>query len=350
FYLKEEYDIKSFPETDALSNRRAISLYSTNLSNYLPDVTDMRVGPIALQYPLSLEHDIYVINPEGVAVPPLRESSFLNRDSYYFGKTITTQQDTLKIAYRLGSHDTYVKVANVNEYVADFANKHELFSLAVYLDNDGFVIGSTTQGKNNFWAMAAFVGLLALFTFLIMKFYNPQGATSLIKVYDEIQYDRIGGWLIVLLLSLTATMFRTFFVGMVQLFFKQDVWSALQYDIGISSFLYAILICLEFVGNTGIIFLSGYCVFLMLKRRDIFPQTLFFLLMFQLVFVISDAILATVIFKQSLHVYNGVSEIFRAIIFALIWSLYIFNSTRVKGTFVVASKPQGPEETLYTEI
>jgi len=350
FYLKEEYDIKSFPETDALSNRRAISLYSTNLSNYLPDVTDMRVGPIALQYPLSLEHDIYVINPEGVAVPPLRESSFLNRDSYYFGKTITTQQDTLKIAYRLGSHDTYVKVANVNEYVADFANKHELFSLAVYLDNDGFVIGSTTQGKNNFWAMAAFVGLLALFTFLIMKFYNPQGATSLITVYDEIQYDRIGGWLIVLLLSLTATMFRTFFVGMVQLFFKQDVWSALQYDIGISSFLYAILICLEFVGNTGIIFLSGYCVFLMLKRRDIFPQTLFFLLMFQLVFVISDAILATVIFKQSLHVYNGVSEIFRAIIFALIWSLYIFNSTRVKGTFVVASKPQGPEETLYTEI
>src|SRR5690606_36673757 len=120
----------------ALSNRRAISLYSTNLSNYVPDMKDMRLRPIALQYPLALEHDIYVINPEGVAVPPLRESSFLNRDSYYFGKTITTQQDTLKIAYRLGSHDTYVKVANVNEYVADFANKHELFSLAVNLDSD----------------------------------------------------------------------------------------------------------------------------------------------------------------------------------------------------------------------
>src|SRR5690606_27100925 len=254
---------------------------------------------------------------------------FLNRDSYYFGKTITTQQDTLKIAYRLGSHDTYVKVANVNEYVADFADKHELFSLAVYLDNDGFVVGSTTQGKNNFWAMATFVGLLTLFTFLVMKFYNPQGATSLIPMYDEVQYDRIGGWLIVLLLSLTATMFRTFFEGMIQLFFKEDVWSALQYNIGVPPFLYVMLIILEFVGNTGIIFFSGYCVYLMLKRRDIFPQTLFFLLMFQLVFVVLDTILAAIIFKQSSNVYEGMSEVFRAIIFALIWSLYIFNSTRV---------------------
>ncbi len=350
FYVKEQYDIKSFPETDAFSNRRAISLYSTNLSNYLPDVTDMRIGPIALQYPLSLEHDIYVINPEGVAVPPFRESSFLNRDSYYFGKTITTQRDTLKIAYRLGSHDTYVKVANVNEYVADFANKHELFSLAVYLDNEGFVIGSTTQGKSNFWAIAAFVGLLALFTLLIMKFYNPQKATSLITMYDDVQYDRIGGWLIVLLIALIVSLFRTFFLGMVDLFFKQDVWAALQYDIGVPPFLYVMLIILEFVSNTGIIFLCGYCVYLMLKRRDIFPQTLFFLLMFQLVFVVLDTILAALIFKQSAHVYNGISEIFRAIIFALIWSLYLFNSTRVKGTFLIASKRQTPEETFYIEI
>ncbi|TYR35612.1 DUF3857 domain-containing protein [Sphingobacterium phlebotomi] len=350
FYVEEYYDIKSFPETDAFSNRRAISLYSTNLSNYLPDVTDMRIGPIALQYPLSLEHDIYVINPEGIAVPPLRESSFLNRDSYYFGKTITTQQDTLKIAYRLGAHDTYVKVADVNQYIADFANKHELFSLAVYLDNDGFVVGSTTQGKNNFWAMAGFVGLLALFTILVMKFYNPQGATSLIPMYDELQYDRIGGWLIVLLIVLVATLFRTFFVGMVQLFFKEDVWSALQYNIGVPPFLYVMLIILEFVSNTGIIFLCGYCVYLMLKRRDIFPQTLFFLLMFQLVFVVLDTILAAIIFKQSSNVYDGISESFRAIIFALIWSLYIFNSTRVKGTFLVASTPQASEEIYYTEI
>lgn len=350
FYVKEHYDIKSFPETDAFSNRRSISLYSANLSNYLPDVTEMRVGPIALQYPLSLEHDIYVVNPKGVAVPPFRESSFLNRDSYYFGKTITSQQDTLKIAYRLGSHDTYVKVADVNQYVADFANKHELFSLAVYLDNDGFVVGSVTQGKSNFWAIAAFVGLLALFTILVMKFYNSQEATSLITMYDEVHYDRIGGWLIILLISLIATLFRTFFLGMVDLFFKQDVWAALQYDIGVPPFLYAMFILLEFVGNTGIIFLCGYCVYLMLKRRDIFPQTLFFLLMFQLVFVILDTIVAVVIFKQSLEVYVGMSEIFRAIIFALIWSLYIFNSTRVKGTFLVASNPQAPEETLYTEL
>src|SRR5690606_14178578 len=88
FYLKEEYDIKSFPETDALYNIRAISVFSTILRNYLPDVTEMRVGPIALQLPLCLEHAIYVITPEGVAVTALRDSSFSKRDSYYFGKTI----------------------------------------------------------------------------------------------------------------------------------------------------------------------------------------------------------------------------------------------------------------------
>lgn len=349
FRVKESYSIKKLSELDLTTNRPAVSAYATNLSSSLPDVMETRMTPIALYYPLALEHDVYIINPDGVNIPPIRENNFTTRESYYFGKSITTNKDTIKISFRLGFHDTYVKDEGIQDYLSDFSDKNSFFSAAVYLDDDGFVTGSNTQNQVNWWSVLGFISLLALFTWATFRYYHRRNASSFISLYDEAQYDTVGGWLVLLAIALFLSPIRIFFGVMMPLSFSEQLWATLSYNVGISPFLYGMFLIFEFAANTMIIFLSAYCFYLLIKRRDIFPQTLFALLMLQLIVVILDIIVAWVIFKNQTEMYSEPSEIVRAIAFAVIWSLYLFNSTRVKGTFVVQSEIKAAHQLAFVQ-
>ncbi|WP_437917729.1 DUF3857 domain-containing protein [Sphingobacterium sp. LRF_L2] len=339
FRVHEHYTIPEISEIDPSTNRRIVSVYTTNLSSQLPEITEERSTPISLDYPTSFEHDIYIINPDGVRIPSMKESKFVDRESYYFAKNIMTVDDTLKIAFRLGFHETYVKADKVQEYISDFIDKDSFFSAGLFIDDDGFATGSNTQHQINFWAVFAFIGLLGLFTWITLKFYHQRKASTIIPLYDEVQHNELGGWLIFLGLALITTSIRVFYNGMIELFFTQQTWNLLQYNVGYSPSLYHGLLLFEFIGNTFTIFLSSYCFYLMIKRRDIFPQTLLVLLVHQLLVVLLDTYFVWTIAKSNVLIETG-SEIFRAVVFAIIWTLYIVKSTRVKGTFLVLSSSQ----------
>ncbi|MFD2969593.1 DUF3857 domain-containing protein [Sphingobacterium bambusae] len=335
FRVREFYTVKQLTERDPSSNRLAVSAYATNLSSSIPEALESRLSPIALQYPLTLEHDVYLINPDDVDVPPMQENSFIDRESYYFGKNIKTDNDTLKISFRLGFHDSYVKANQVANYISDFGQKNEYFSAAVFLDDDGFITGSNTHDSTNYWSIFAFVGLLALFAVVAFRYYNSTAASSLIWLYEEPRHDSIGGWLALLAIGLFFSPIRVFFTAMLPFAFNAQVWSNLTAgNNGLPAF-YMPVFLLEFAANTFIIFLSGYCCYLLMKKRDIFPQTVFFLMLFQLAAVVFDAIAANVLFNGQAEFQADPTEIVRSIIFAAIWTSYIFKSTRVKGTFVL---------------
>ncbi|MBL1408732.1 DUF3857 domain-containing protein [Sphingobacterium faecale] len=347
FRVKESYTIDKIIELDPTTNRSTVYAYASSLSLYIPEIIEPRTTPIALSYPLALEHDVYIINPNSVNVPALSENIYESRDSYYFGKSITTNNDTLKVAFRLGFHDTHVKVDQVDEFMSDFSDLNNIFTCAVYMDDDGFVTGSNTQNKTNWWAVSIFLVLLALFTWLTIKYYHKRSASSVIYLYDNAEYDAVGGWLILLALALFASPLRVFFNLMVPYMFSLQVWNTFGYYTEMSKTLLSALLVFEFVINTLIFFLSCYCFYLLIKRRDIFPQTLLALLLLQIVFTILDTVAASVLFSKPPETFSEYAEIFRTIIFGIIWILYLLNSTRVKGTFVV--KANDKVEVLPTE-
>lgn len=337
FSTREYYTIKQAVDVDAATGRRHMGIYSATLSNYLPKVNDARTAPIALQYPLSIEHDVYVINPEGKPVPAMKEATFTDRESYYFGKTISTSKDTLKIAYRLGFHDTYVAGDKINEYLADFSDRESLFSNAVYFDENGFLWGSGGGGKFSLWAIFAFFGLLAILVWATIRYYHWRGASSLVPLYDEPDYDSIGGWLIVLLLLLIIIPINVFYTTMVESGFRESAWTIITIDSGVSPLIYRALLVFEFTCNTFVIFLSGYCIYLLIKRRDIFPQTFFCFLVIRVACMLIDLLLVWIFLKEPVTVLESLSALGGMSVYAVLWSLYIFNSTRVKGTFLVQS-------------
>lgn len=335
FRIKESYIIDKIIELDPTTNRPAVYAYASNLSLYVPEIIAPRTMPISLSYPLALEHDVYIINPNAVNVPNIKENIYESRDSYYFGKSITTNKDTLKVAFRLGFHDTHVKEEHVQDFITDFSDMNNIFTCAVYMDDDGFVTGSNTQNRTNWWAVLIFLALLALFTWITITYYHKRNASSVIYLYDNQEYDTVGGWLVLLALSLFAGPLRIFFAVMVPYMFDLQSWNSLAYNSEVSKLLLSCLVLFEFLINTLIFFLSGYCFYLLIKRRDIFPQTLLALLVLQVAFTLIDTVAASMLFKKQPETFSEYSDIFRTIIFGIIWILYIFNSTRVKGTFVV---------------
>lgn len=343
FRVKESYTIDKIVEIDPATNRPAVYAYASSLSLYIPEIIEPRATPISLSYPLSLEHDVYIINPNAVNVPSIRENIYESRDSYYFGKSITTNKDTLKVAFRLGFHDTYVKEGQVQEFITDFSDLNTIFTCAVYMDDDGFVTGSNTQNKTNWWAVLIFLALLASFAWITIKYYHNRNASSAIYLYDDAEYDAIGGWLVLLAISLFVSPLRIFFAVMIPYMFSLQVWNSFVYYGEVSQLLLSSLLVFEFVINTLIFFLSGYCFYLLIKRRDIFPQTLLALLILQVAFTILDTVAASMLFEKQPETFGEYSEIFRTIIFGIIWILYIFNSTRVKGTFVVKANNKEEE-------
>lgn len=349
FRVQEFYTIKAIAETESHTNRKYIGVYANNANNYLPEIMESRLTPLALAYPLSLEHDIYVINPDGVDVPAFKETSFVDRESYYFAKNVVNVADTLKISYRLGFHDTYVKVGNLREYYADFSNKDQFFSGVVYLKDEMFVSGSTTQYTFNPWVVLAFFLLLALFSWLTYRYYHHRQPSSLIPLYDEVRHDQIGGWLILLFIGLICLNIKVSITGIIQLFFADFTGSMADFNYDGSSAIPRVILVFEFVSNTILIFLSAYCVYLLIKRRDIFPQTLFFTLLFQMIFLVLDSLLIRYFFKEVLDV-RGLVKIFPVLIYSIPCALYIFRSTRVKGTFLLRSskiqKALADQETL----
>ncbi|WDF67538.1 DUF3857 domain-containing protein [Sphingobacterium oryzagri] len=341
--VDEHYTIKSLAEVEVGTNRPYVSVYATNILNYLPEATASRTSPIALSYPLSIEHDIYVINPDAVDVPVFGENHFMDRESYYFAKNVHTVKDTLKIAYRLGFHETYVKADNVSEYYADFADKDAYFGAVVYLDGDGFITGSNQQQAIYAFVIIGFILTFALLTWLVHRFYHQRSASSIVPLYDEVQHDQIGGWLIVLLIGLLLSALMVFVDG-IKLFFDDLVWSSLEFNHGTPPVFFKGLIFFEFFGNIFLLFLLLYSAYLLVCRRDIFPQTLLFTLLFRLLFLVLDTALSYAMFHQPFDSVDIYSTAIRGLTFSIVWTLYIFNSTRVKGTFLVRSQSQQARE------
>lgn len=124
---------------------------------------------------------------------------------------------------------------------------------------------------------------------LFIRRYNKTGATKLIEVGNDEVYDRIGGWLIILSISLILSPVRQLIeLSANDSFFQKSIWVA--DPVIISLYVYKVFIDTEFLANA--LFFTGmiYSIYLLFKRRDIFPQTLFVLLAGRLIYEITNVV------------------------------------------------------------
>lgn len=154
----------------------------------------------------------------------------------------------------------------------------------------------------------------------------------------KVQYDRIGGWLILVGIGLVISPFVSIYGVYNDLLpaFSTEIWTVLTTP-GSNAYhpLWAPLLIYELLGNI----LLGLAPFILLiyflRRHKIFPKLYIIFLASQMVFVLVDFILANSIpfIAQEGSGYST-WDMIESLVWPVIWIRYFLVTDRVKGTFI----------------
>jgi hypothetical protein len=153
------------------------------------------------------------------------------------------------------------------------------------------------------------------------------------------QYDKIGGWLILVAIGLIFAPIRLLVVLFKDLLpaLSADTWSRLTTP-GTEAYhpLWAPLLFFEIIGNCLFILSPIIVAVFFFQRRRFVPRLIIVLLLANLVFVAIDYFAADLIpFVAAQEDLGSLKELIRALIACAIWVPYFLVSKRAKGTFVV---------------
>ena len=149
----------------------------------------------------------------------------------------------------------------------------------------------------------------------------------------------LGGWLVLVALGLILNPIRllVFLVQTYPPIFQTGAWEALTTP-GSESYhqLWAPLLIFEVAGNIAVIVASLALLVLFFRRSRHFPKLFVAFALINLVFVILDAWLGSLVITDE-PMFDPVTarELGRSLIAVLVWVPYMFRSRRVRNTFVL---------------
>ena len=152
------------------------------------------------------------------------------------------------------------------------------------------------------------------------------------------RYRGIGGWLLLVLLGLAITPFRT--LGMVITTYVPIFTSGQFSDLTDPASpnyhaLWGVLLPAEVIGNMLLGAAAVVGIILMFRKSRIFPKWMIGFYLFNLAFVIADSFVAEMIPAVAAQdMSESGKEITRAVVGTAIWVPYMLVSKRVKATFV----------------
>jgi len=156
--------------------------------------------------------------------------------------------------------------------------------------------------------------------------------------HAEKQYDKIGGWLILVAIGLIITPVRLIVFILTDLLtaFSPENWHLLTTP-GTEAYhpLWAPILIFELVGNFMFFLFSIIVAIYFFQRDKIAPKMIIIFLLSNLIFVAVDYFIGNLIpFVRDLNNTQSTNELIRIVIGCLIWVPYFLMSKRVKGTFV----------------
>jgi hypothetical protein len=152
------------------------------------------------------------------------------------------------------------------------------------------------------------------------------------------QYEKIGGWLILVAIGLVLTPLRSLvIVGRIYLpMFMTERWAALTTPGGPAYHpLWAPILIFEFVGNIAVMLFGVVAAVCLFQKRRIFPKLMIAFLLSNLLFVGADYVVADwipAVARQNDR--ESLRELGRTLFACLIWIPYFLVSKRVTGTFL----------------
>lgn len=333
----ESYTITNIWKLDAAGKLWKANFYADNLSGVLTDPDSrLRKTPLALSYPMMREQEIIVHLPDkGWKIPDLATN--VEDAAFSFSYRRHLQGTVVTYNYECRTKLATVPVQLVSGYLADSDRMDDL--LSDMLQRGG---PSKAAGINWLMVMIGFFGAGATATVGFWYWRRTVAVSGLqpppLPAVEDFHLRGLGGWLILIAIGLCLAPFvRIITIGQHwEGYFSNLVWQTVAMPQGAKyDPLYGPLLIFELLGN---IFMVGFNLLLLclfFSKRKSFPSLFIAYMLGQAAFMILDDIGCSLI--SSLKSNAAVQDhalAFRALIYAIIWSLYMVKSRRVKATFI----------------
>ncbi|EHQ29429.1 DUF3857 domain-containing protein [Mucilaginibacter paludis] len=320
----ERYSIGKYMKLDSADGKYHGSFYANAIDEQLPKINGQTKTPVSVNYPFDMDYRVNLIFPSPWDMETKEWS--VQRDSYRFNFNRFVNGDTLVLHYRFAYVKDFVpadKISQFRQDVKDISDSHLSF---------GFNYTSPTQSREvagiNYWMVIFAIVVLFVCVFLGVKLYQRQTTSIRVSGYS---YGRpIGGWLYLIVLGLSVAAIKISVSLVSGYYLKLSLWNT--YQTGTKSILFKALLFFETGGNVLTICYAIFCLILILKKRDILPRYITGLYIFNLAFIVIDAVFAYSFYGEDNLV---MSDILKAVLAAAIWVPYFRMSTRVKETFIV---------------
>ncbi len=332
--LVENYQIKDF----WLRSKDGLHLESTletpELRDYLrqPNST-VRESPLSLLHPVDIEHTTEVLLPGKWDMEP--SNTQVTDEAFEFRRDQAWNDNKLVLKDRYLTRLNHIQPADVGRYSAnlDKARQATIYTLS------RSTAAPTAPAANNqpYWA-AIVVGFTAVLCFIALarRFYrwDPEPWPAL-QPYDS-TLQGLGGWLVVVFISLVVSSSRSFMtIAEILPNYQTDTWLNVTSSTSEAYHpMWAPIMAFELVANIGLVVWLGLTFVLFFKRRSSLPRNIIALWFYSIFILTVDLFLALCIPAIAPKVTTkDWGDLVKISVAYAAWSLYFLKSKRVRQTF-----------------
>lgn len=326
--IKEEYKIPNIWKLR--DKKKAFGVYAKAVQQEMgSEPPSTGEYPIALRYPVSIQYTLNLEMPDGWDFP--EKSVHFNTESYKFDFESEIVGNEIKLTYYYKTFKDHVPVEDLKQYREDYKKMYDVMQYELYYTDMSKVVDKS--GDNISWT-AIWITAIGFFIMSLLL-------AALNRKTVEVDYDRdsglkIGGWMVVLGISLCLSLLLHFISLFYGDYYKQTTWMALHES---GNGLYVVGM-VEMIFEVIRLSLSVSIVIWFFKRRDIFPTM--FLYYVGILFAMQLVMYLQYNFVDIPKSYGNIrsealTRLFQTAVYGVIWCTYVLRAYRTKATFLKAA-------------
>lgn len=330
FVSKERFKVNGLWETREKNNKELYASFNPyNMYDYLSYTKDQdRTMPLALQYPIKVEHSITLHFPSYKVFNLHEELDSISNSCFRFVRHQTVSEDgnLCVIDFTYETKTDAVPVSELKTYFEDYDKLSDLCSLSLYW-------GVETKSPSTIaWGplLSAILFAFGFGYYLTTAYRNDFGTQAGPKP------EAIGGWLILPIIGLHVTPFYVLNVLYRNNYFNLKTWYSVKALNPELNFLTGFTFYFELLFNTGLILICIFLLVQLYKRRTTFPMAYVIFRVYSLAGIIIDDVLSYLINGNT----PDYTALTREIIMAAIWIPYFLYSEKVEECFTQVYQPE----------
>jgi Domain of Unknown Function with PDB structure (DUF3857)/Protein of unknown function (DUF2569) len=330
--IKEFYSVPNLWTIDK-NDKRSFDFMVKMIRDYLPDPPEGKSGaPLALGNQVRVHYTLNIDLPEEWTFTsgPLH----LRNKAYEFDFKPLTHGKLMTLSYTLTTFADHIDSASIPQYRKDYKEMDDRLSFSLYKESNTSTESIDSQPIHPLHPCWPAIWLTFFYALLFSRLFIYLNTRSADNLYAAGAGYPLGGWLLILGLSIGAGLFLDIWQLFRANFYSADNWIAWSGTGGTGlQYLYLgqLVIQLNFIAGAGAV------MFWFLKKRDIFPR----MFVWYAAIVLAGRLALIGLFysvniPDTLAAYRSDLPwaFVRTSVYATIWVTYVLRSGQVKNTFL----------------